>query len=50
MRAGAAKGGLYGNDAEEAMYPYTRTTAGGETLDGSSTTTRLRSPLDSYHR
>jgi len=35
MRAGAAKGGLYGNDAVEAMYPYTRTDAGGETLDGS---------------
>ncbi|MCK1446731.1 DUF1254 domain-containing protein [Bradyrhizobium sp. 48] len=35
MRAGAAKGGLYGNDAVEAMYPYTRTDAAGETLDGS---------------
>jgi hypothetical protein len=35
MRAGAAKGGLYGNDAEEAMYPYTRTDGAGETLDGS---------------
>lgn len=35
MRAAAAKGGLYGNDAKEAMYPYTRTTAGGEILDGS---------------
>ncbi len=35
MRAGAAKGGLYGNDAVEAMYPYTRTDAKGETLDGS---------------
>jgi hypothetical protein len=34
-RAGAAKGGLYGNDAVEAMYPYTRTDAAGETLDGS---------------
>jgi hypothetical protein len=34
-RAGAAKGGLYGNDAEEAMYPYTRTDGAGETLDGS---------------
>ena len=31
----AAKGGLYGNDAVEAMYPYTRTDASGETLDGS---------------
>ena len=35
MRAGAAKGGLLGNDAVEAMYPYTRTDATGETLDGS---------------
>jgi hypothetical protein len=35
MRAGAAKGGLYGNDAEEAMYPYTRKDGAGETLDGS---------------
>ncbi|WP_208179530.1 DUF1254 domain-containing protein [Sinorhizobium medicae] len=35
MRAGAAKGGLYGNDAVEAMYPYTRTDTTGEPLDGS---------------
>lgn len=35
MRAGAAKGGLYGNDAVEAMYPFTRADAAGETLDGS---------------
>ena len=35
MRAGAAKGGLYGNDAVEAMYPFTRTDATGEPLDGS---------------
>ncbi len=35
MRAGAAKGGLYGNNADEAMYPYTRTDGKGETLDGS---------------
>ncbi len=35
MRAGAAKGGLYGNDAVEAMYPYTRVDATGEKLDGS---------------
>ncbi len=34
-RAAAAKGGLYGNDAVEAMYPYTRTDAAGETLDAS---------------
>lgn len=35
MRAGAAKGGLLGNDAVEAMYPYTRIDASGEPLDGS---------------
>jgi hypothetical protein len=35
MRAGAATGGLLGNDAVEAMYPYTRTDATGEPLDGS---------------
>lgn len=35
MRAGAAKGGLYGNDAVEAMYPYTRTDGTGQTLDTS---------------
>src|SRR4029450_6791448 len=34
-RAAAAKGGLYGNDAVEATYPYTRTDAKGETLDTS---------------
>jgi hypothetical protein len=35
MRAGAAKGGLYGNDAAEATYPYTRVDGKGRTLDGS---------------
>jgi hypothetical protein len=34
-RAAAAKGGIYGNDAVEAMYPMTRVDATGETLDGS---------------
>ena len=34
-RAAAAKGGIYGNDAVEAMYPITRTDTTGETLDGS---------------
>jgi hypothetical protein len=34
-RAAAAKGGIYGNDAAEAMYPMTRTLADGEMLDGS---------------
>jgi hypothetical protein len=35
MRAAAAKGGLYGNDAVEAVYPFTRKDANGETLDTS---------------
>ncbi|TBD34951.1 DUF1254 domain-containing protein [Rhizobium ruizarguesonis] len=35
MRAGAAKGGLLGNDAVEAMYLYTRTDTTGAPLDGS---------------
>jgi hypothetical protein len=35
MRAAAAKGGIYGNDAAEAMYPITRTDATGQPLDGS---------------
>jgi hypothetical protein len=35
LRAAAAKGGIYGNDAIEATYPMTRTDAKGETLDGS---------------
>jgi hypothetical protein len=32
-RAAAAKGGIYGNDAVEAMYPMTRTEATGAVLD-----------------
>jgi hypothetical protein len=35
LRAAAAKAGIYGNDAAEAMYPMTRRTENGETLDGS---------------
>jgi hypothetical protein len=34
-RSAAAKGGIYGNDAAEAMYPMTKTLADGQTLDGS---------------
>src|SRR5438034_8002275 len=34
-RAAAAKGGIYGNDAIEAMYPMTKTLADGEVLDAS---------------
>jgi hypothetical protein len=35
LRAGAAKGGLFGNDGVEAMYPYTRIDSTGTTLDAS---------------
>jgi hypothetical protein len=34
-RAAAAKGGILGNSAIEAMYPLTKTLANGEALDGS---------------
>jgi len=34
-RAAAAQGGIYGNNAEEAMYPMAREDADGETLDAS---------------
>ena len=34
-RAAAAKAGIYGNDAVEAMYPLTRIDSDGQTLDGS---------------
>ncbi len=33
-RAAAAKGGIYGNNAEEAMYPAARSDGTGEALDG----------------
>lgn len=35
LRAVAAKAGIYGNDAVEAMYPQVRRTAAGAELDGS---------------
>ena len=44
MRAAAAKGGIYGNDAVEAMYPMTRWDATGETLDGSKHSYTLTFP------
>jgi hypothetical protein len=34
-RAAGAKGGIYGNDAAEAMYPARRTDSDGQMLDGS---------------
>jgi len=35
LRAAAATAGIYGNDAVEAVYPFTKTLANGEPLDGS---------------
>ena len=35
LRAAAARGGIYGNDAVEATYPGTRPDSDGQTLDGS---------------
>jgi len=35
LRAAGAKGGIYGNDAVEAMYPLTKWLPNGEPLDGS---------------
>jgi len=43
-RAGAAKGGIYGNDAVEAMSPYTRTDGTGKTLDTSKRNYTLTFP------
>jgi hypothetical protein len=43
-RAAAAKGGIYGNNAAEATYPFTRTDAAGETLDGSKHTYTITFP------
>jgi hypothetical protein len=34
-RAAGAKGGIYGNDAAEAVYPMTKALANGDVLDGS---------------
>jgi hypothetical protein len=48
MRAGAAKGGLYGNDAVEATYPFTRVDATGEKLDGSKHNYTLTFPAGQF--
>jgi hypothetical protein len=47
-RAAAAKGGIYGNDAVEAMYPLTKTLADGEPLDGSKHNYTLTFPAGEY--
>jgi hypothetical protein len=45
-RAAAAKGGIYGNDGVEAMYPATRKDASGEPLDGSKHNYTLTLPAE----
>ncbi len=47
-RAAAAKGGIYGNDAIEAMYPITKTLADGQPLDGSKHNYTLTFPAGQF--
>jgi len=47
-RAAAAKGGIYGNDAIEAMYPFTKTLADGEVLDASKHNYTLTFAADQF--
>jgi hypothetical protein len=47
-RAAAAKGGIFGNSAAEAMYPLTRVAGTGETLDGSKHNYTLTFATDQF--
>jgi hypothetical protein len=47
-RAAAAQGGIYGNDAVEAMYPMTKTLADGEVLDGNKHNYTLTFAADQF--
>jgi hypothetical protein len=47
-RAAAAKGGIYGNDAAEAVYPMAKTLASGEPLDGSKNNYSLTFPTGQF--
>jgi hypothetical protein len=47
-RAAAAKAGLFGNDAEEAMYPMTRWLPNGEELEGSKHDYTLTFPAGQF--
>lgn len=47
-RAAGAKAGIYGNDAEEAAYPMTRTLADGEIIDCSKNNYTLTFAKDEY--
>lgn len=46
LRAAAAQAGIYGNDAEEAMYPIAKALADGTPLDGSKHKYTLTFPKD----
>jgi len=48
LRAAAAKAGIYGNDAVEAMYPMTKNLANGAELDGSKHNYTLTFAKDQY--
>lgn len=47
-RAAAAKGGIYGNDAVEAVYPMAKTLADGDILDGSKHDYALTFPAGQF--
>jgi len=47
-RAAAAKGGIYGNDSVEAVYPMAKTLADGEVLDGSKHQYALTFPAGQF--
>jgi hypothetical protein len=47
-RAAAAKGGIYGNDAAEAVYPMAKTLADGTVLDGSKHQYTLTFPAGQF--
>jgi hypothetical protein len=47
-RAAAAKAGIYGNDAVEAVYPLTRIDGNGNTLDGSKHNYTLTFPTGQF--
>jgi hypothetical protein len=47
-RAAGAKGGIYGNDAVEAVYPMTKTLANGDELDGSKNNYTLTFPAGQF--
>jgi hypothetical protein len=46
LRASAAQMGIYGNNAEEAMYPATKVDATGAALDGASNNYTITFPAD----